>query len=366
MSLRARTAAPALLALAATAVVLLASVAQARTKTVLTGGPPPGAQAPKSVKFPDGLDLNGFFRRTITINVGDSVRWIFSRAVVHTVAFLAPGQKRPPLETQDPAHPYTGFNDAGGAPFWFNGQPSVVVPPEHAFRQGGGSTDGRHYRNAGLSAPTFTPYKLRFTRAGTFGYICLVHPGMHGTVRVLPRGRRVPSARADRAAAVAEIKSAVKLAGKLAAFEPTGNNVVAAHDRGPVAWFRFFPAERTIRAGETVHFSISSVSEIHTISFGPSDYREEQAKNLIMPIPQPPGPPRIQFNPAVFLPSDPPPTLPPYTGSNHGNGFLNTGPLDTNPATPLPPSADVTFTQPGTYEFECTIHPGMKATITVT
>ena len=66
---------------------------------------------------------------------------------------------------------------------------------------------------------------------------------------------------------------------------------------------------------------------------------------------------------SFFLPSDP--ALPPYTGLNHGNGFLNTGVLETNPSTP-PPSVDVTFAAAGTFRFECTIHPGMQATITVT
>ena len=66
----------------------------------------------------------------------------------------------------------------------------------------------------------------------------------------------------------------------------------------------------------------------------------------------------------VLLPSERP-ALPPYTGLNHGNGFLNTGVLATNPSTP-PPSVDVTFAAAGTFRFECTIHPGMQATITVT
>jgi plastocyanin len=124
--------------------------------------------------------------------VGDSVRWAFSHRVVHTVTFLPPGQSRPTLETPDPAHPYTGFADAAGVPFWFNGQPSLLIPPDHAFPQGGSSTDGKTYKNSGLSAPAFKPYKLKFTKTGTFRYLCLVHPGMQGSVKVLPKNRAVP------------------------------------------------------------------------------------------------------------------------------------------------------------------------------
>src|SRR5215208_2114463 len=140
-----------------------APAASARTKLVLAGGPPPKAGQAGKVRFPAALDLNGFFRRKVTIHAGDSVRWVFSHRVVHTVTFLAPGQTRPALEQPDPTHPYTGFSDSTGAPLWFNGQPSLLIPPDHAFPQGGTTTDGTGYRNSGLSAPAFAPYKLKFT-----------------------------------------------------------------------------------------------------------------------------------------------------------------------------------------------------------
>jgi plastocyanin len=342
-----------------------APMAGAKTKIVVAGGPPPTKNLAGSVKFPTELDLNGFFRRQITINAGDSVRWVFSHRVVHTVTFLPRGQSRPTLEVADPAHPYTGFNDAAGAPFWFNGQPSLLIPPDHAFPQGGSSTDGTKYKNSGLSAPEFRPYQLKFTKTGSFSYLCLVHPGMVGRVKVLPKGRAVPSARADRVARTAEYTAAVKRAAQLAKFTPAANTFVAGHDSGTVSWFRFFPRTLTVGVGQSVRFSISSKSEIHTVALGAgTPYFDAIEKDLVMAQPQPSGPPRLQFSPLIFLPSDP--ALPPYTGLNHGNGFLNTGVLDTNPKTPPPSSVDVTFAAPGTFRFECTIHPGMQATITVT
>src|SRR3954466_14198918 len=159
------------LALAALAAVWTAPAAGAATKTVLAGGPPPKASQAGPAKFPAALDLNGFFRRKVTIHVGDSVRWVFSKRVVHTVTFLAPGQTRPTLEQSDPANPYSGFNDSTGAPMWFNGQPGITIPPDHAFPQGGDTMGARPYHNSGLSAPTFTPYKLKFTKKGSYRYI---------------------------------------------------------------------------------------------------------------------------------------------------------------------------------------------------
>jgi plastocyanin len=187
---------------------------------------------------------------------------------------------------------------------------------------------------------------------------------MAGSVKVLARNRPVPSAREDRRAAVAQLERAVERSRQLARFTPTGNSVVGGHDRGEVAWFRFFPRTRTVSVGQSVRFSVSSTSEIHTVRFGPDAWRSPADKELVMVQPQPSGPPRLQFNGLIFLPSDP--VLPPYTGANHGNGFLNTGVIDTNPNSPAPASVNVTFATRGTFEFECTIHPGMQGTITVT
>jgi plastocyanin len=348
------------LAMAAAAALWTAPTAGAATRIVLTGGPPPKASQAGGLKFPAALDLNGFFRRRITIHVGDSVKWVMSQRVVHTVTFLKPGTKVPTLETQDAAHPYTGVKDAAGNDFWFNGQPSLLIPPDHAGPVGGARTNGRTYHNSGLTAPAFKPYKLKFTRAGTFRYVCLVHPGMTGTVRVVRRGHRIPSARANRREAIREMRRALRLAKRQANFHPKGNNVVAAHDKGVVSWFRFFPAVRSIKVGQSVTFSISSQSEIHTVTFGPEAYRDDLEKNLILG-----GPVGPIFNPQIFLPSDKPP-LPAYDGANHGNGYFNTGIMDTNPNTPVPRTNTVTFTKAGTYVFECTIHPGMEGTIKVT
>jgi plastocyanin len=342
------------LVIATVAAALAAPAATAKTKDVIVGGPPPKASQAGHLHFPAALDLNGFFRRKVTIHVGDRVRWNFSKRVVHTVTFLAPGDSRPTLEQPDPTHPYTGFNDSTGTPFWFNGQPSLLIPPDHAFPQGGATTDGKTYHNSGLSAPAFAPYTLQFTKPGSFKYICLVHPGMSGRVKVLPKSAAVPSARADRRARIAEYRKAVKRARKLGRFHPKGNRVVAGHDKGNVSWFRFFPASRTIKAGQSVRFSIGSTSEIHTMTFGP-----QPSADLVLVQPQPAGPPRLQFNPLMFLSSDP--TVPPYTGTNHGDGFM-----DTSPQSPPPSTISVTFTTRGTYSYECTIHPGMQATIKVT
>ena len=51
--------------------------------------------------------------------------------------------------------------------------------------------------------------------------------------------------------------------------------------------------------------------------------------------------------------------------TSHGNGFANVGALDRDSGTPLPPSGTIKFTQPGTYQFICLIHPFMHGTVVV-
>ncbi len=84
----------------------------------------------------------------------------------------------------------------------------------------------------------------------------------------------------------------------------------------------------------------------------------------MQPTPGPSGPPTLVFNPVDAFPSDVP-ALPAYDGTGHGNGFLSTGVLDRDAATPSGPSAQVTFSKAGTYDYICLIHPFMKGQIVV-
>ncbi len=343
--------------LAGMATVVGAPSAQARVKTVFAG---PVARGPA-----DG-DYDAFFRRQVTVNVGDSVRWV--EHGFHTVTFVPSGRGEPPLAAPDRLRPIGGAADAVNAPFWFNGQPSLRIPPLVAFRAGGPALGLPTYHNSGLpvtSRPSF-PYTLRFTRPGTYSYVCVVHPGMRGSVRVVPRGVPVPSALADRRAAAAEQAADARIASRQRRFTPPAGVVSAGHDAGDVALFRFFPAVITIAAGQSVRFVMGSHREIHTVTFGPPAYRKGLEDRLLTVgrAPTPRQLPPVTLNPLVFLASDPP-VLPPYTGSNHGSGFLNSGQLDTIPASPFPSSVTVTFPTSGTYVYECLIHPGMEARVQV-
>jgi plastocyanin len=320
-------------------------------------------------------DTNAYFVRRVTVHAGDRVRWRLNG--FHTVTFAPRGAPRPPLFSPDTANPISGVVDAANAAFWFNGQPRIVLNPQAAFKQGGNTFRRGRLLNSGLplaeGAPP--PYVLRFPRAGTYGYVCLVHPGMRGSVRVVPRRRNIPTALAVRREARRQEKTLVQrvVRASNSGVQPAAGTVQAGNDtkRGVVV-FKFFPADLTVAAGTTVTLQMSPrTSEVHTFSFGPTNgrdqYLDQIAQGFIAPIPGT-TPPVLGVDPRAALPSDDPTAgLQDYTGTNHGNGFWNSGVLDRDRASAaIPGSATVRFTTPGTYSYICLIHPFMHGTVNVT
>jgi plastocyanin len=340
----------------AAATLLLAAFAGqalAATKTVSAG---------PNAKLAGELVINDFFRQTVTIHQGDSVKWAFRG--FHNVVFPAKGRKAPPFIAPDPVAKYEGFADAAGAPFWFNGLPRQNVDPRSAFPAGGKTYDGTKLAGSGLpEGDNAPPYKLRFTKKGDFTYYCTIHPGMKARVKVLPKSARIPTAVQDAKAAKQQLAVAVGQAKKLAAPKIPAGEVYGGSDRGAVNYLKFFPGSVTIKAGQSVAFSVPGSQEPHTFSFGPEVYLKDIVANQITPVPGAGGPPTLVFDPRALLPSDPPGPLPAYTGQNHGNGFLSTGTL--GKGLPGGTKASVTFTNPGTYGFICLIHPEMRGTVVV-
>jgi plastocyanin len=331
------------------------------TKTVQVG--PFGTQA-KKFQAAFG-DANQYFRRTVTVHKGDKVVWKMNG--FHSVTFAAEGEPAPGLVAPDPANLVAGVKDAAGDLFWFNGQPRLAVNPLAVAPQGGKTFDPSVLENSGLplapGAPP--PYKLRFKTKGTFDYLCVLHPGMEGTVRVVGRGRRIPTVAKDKRVARREQKAALARVLDLstgAGTESLVKTIQAGNDEASGATvFKFFPAAPSYKVGDTVTLQMSAASsEAHTFSFGPTNgqnlYLDQLAAAFL----------GAELEPRGAYPSDPPPAVPSYSGTNHGNGFFNSGILDADAATPQPSSAKVTFTAPGSFSMICLIHPFMTATVTVT
>ncbi len=348
-------------AAACVSLVAVTSASAASLTKVVYAGPPPvtnqiaGQLLPKSFGKTYNPDINAFFRQRVTINAGDTVS--FQLRGFHTIDL--PGKSGTDLPLIVPGSVVAGVNDAAGSPFWFNGKvPSLGLNPQLFAPSKSKTYNGiqRVDSGAGGNGPP-KPFNIKFTKPGTYKFFCDVHPGMVGFVVVKPKGQAIPSAKQDAAALAAQVTSDIKAAKKVAtAKQPADTVSLGESTPGGVELYKMFPSTLTVNPGTVVTFTMSKNSrETHTATFGPAAYLKPLSKSFE----------GAAFSPIATYPSDPTPPIT-LTPTSHGNGFANVGALDRDPGTPqIGPSATIDFTTPGTYHFECLIHPFMQGTITV-
>jgi plastocyanin len=339
--------------------------ANAATKQVYMGTPP---SVQKTFNQTYGIDVNDFFPHGITIHVGDSIQ--FAPVGFHTLNLPAKGGQGLPLFLPN-GQKVGGANDAAANPFWFNGLDQLgfnpaLGDPSKALWGKTMTYNGKSRVDSGLPlGQKLKPVTVKFTKKGTFTYLCDVHPGMKGQVHVVAKTATAPSAKSD-AKVVAKMIARDLAAGKPLAKKTIPAGVVDVGEAGPfgIEYFGFVPGKLTVKAGTTVKFQMTSGSfETHTATAGPGNaetepdsYLGKLAKSLEAPVPDPAG----------LYPSDAPGTPASLTPQLHGNAFWNSGALDNIAGTPPPANNSVRFDAPGTYEFYCLIHPFMHGTVTVT
>ena len=345
-------------------VVLLAlpGAAQAATKTVNMGIPPKSGKAFQ----PLGVDVNDFFPHGVTIHKGDKIK--FLPVGFHSFDFPARGGDMLPLITPT-GQKIAGENDAGGAPFWFNGQDQVSFNPAlvtgATFGKKVSYNGGKRVISGLPLGPDLKPITVTFKKKGKFTYFCNIHAGMKGVVTVKGKGSKVPSAKADRKALKRQVATAVKTSKGLSKTTAPANTVnVGAAGKHGEELFAFVPDTLTVPVGTTVTFRMHPASyDIHTATAGPGNPESEpdsylgQLAKKFADEPIPPGQ-------AVYR-SEPPATLATLTPALHGNGFWNSGLMDTSKKSPIGASDSVKFGAPGSYDFYCLVHPFMHAKITV-
>jgi plastocyanin len=344
------------------AVVLLAApgLAQARTKVVTMG--PPVSALPALQKA--GADINDFFPHGVTIHVGDKVK--FAPTGFHTADFPAKGAGAAALIA--PTGAKADNKDAAGAPFWFDGQDVFGFNPALFASKFGKSVsyNGSKSVNSGLPlAAKPKPMTVKFTKAGTYTYYCDVHAGMKGTVKVLKAKAKIPSKKADASALKRQVARDTKTLKSIAKSTVPANTVdVGVAGPHGEEIYAFMPSALKVSTGTTIKFRMSPSSfEDHTATTGPGDPNSDPSSYLgqIAASFAGPGP----LDSRGVYPSDPPGTAASLSPVLHGNGFWNSGVMDTSSATPLASENSVTFSTPGTYQFYCMIHPFMHGTVTV-
>jgi plastocyanin len=281
----------------------------------------------------EGKQAMAFLPNELWIRAGDSVRWSFNANEIHTVSFLVPGQKRPPLF------------DLSGA---FIGCP-------------GATPDGSSFD--GSSCVTSTPdqvgqtYTVHFPSPGNFKLVCLVHARMTGTVHVLNASGTLPYRQPfyDREAMNQQsdlLSDASSLQGEAnsqaqrssAHGVTAGISAISGNGGGSqmAAVWRFFGETTVVHVGDTVEWTNLAPTAVHTVTFG------TEPQNLAPP------------SGGVTLDAD---------GARHAiissptqsvnSGFL-IAPNQETVGLPQSPLDTIrfraTFTAPGTYNYICGIH----------
>jgi plastocyanin len=309
------------------------------------------------------VELHGFFPGEITINAGDAIWFDFGMGGFHTVSFLSGGQV-PPILIPDPE----SDTPEGGAP------PQLIIHPQLPFPQGGDVYDGTGYVSSGIDLfrdPT-QPYVLTFTAAGTYDYLCLIHPSvMKATVIVQEAGAAAAHtqseydqiAAAETATLYDQAAAEVAKYGQVTSTQtPDGTTswelTVGAGGETQARVQSFLPIDLEIKVGDKVKWVHRAPGEPHTVSFvgagevPPEDTLVEQFAD---------GTPKFVQSMQTLLPQ----------GGNvwHGTGWLNSGYLGF-PDLARPVEWEATFDTPGDYTYFCALHGdatgnGMAAKLTV-
>ena len=284
------------------------------------------------------LQAQAFLPSTITINQGDTIKWTMNADFAHTVSFLSGGPRPPDVMP----------SDAG----W-------QLNPAIAFPSGGPSYDGTGFVNSGLLQGKGPSFALTFTKAGSYTYVCLLHPGMAATVVVQPADRASPltqarvdaQANAELYAKLSQAEQDLERAQLTSKANPNGTTsytVVDGVGGNQATVVRFLPVDVTVKAGDSVTWLGTDPHEIHTVTFyDPAG----KVPDFIVPQPQPKGPPKLVI---------------PH-GAPEGDTEVDSQELYNSGILAPGQSYTFTFPKPGVYTYVCLIHApqGMFGKVTV-
>jgi plastocyanin len=285
-----------------------------------------GAESPDEARQADA-----FLPNEIWIHAGDNITWTFvPQNEIHTVTFLTLGQVRPSFAAGT-------CNAPSGSSF--NGNSCVSSAP---------SSNG-------------AKYTVTFPTAGNYKLVCLVHANMNGAVHVLPTSAALPHDQSfydtesrDQARDLindgdAASSEAHDFGAGANAVVMHGEIIATAGGRQYLAIVRFLPGNITVHVGDTVEWMNTDPTEPHTVTFGPPNFA-------------PTGVTTAADGSLEATISN--------TSATLSSGILAAAPEDRTGLAQSPlgkTRISITFTQPGTYQYICSIHVGlgMKGTVKV-
>lgn len=272
---------------------------------------------------------NAFLANEIWIHAGDNITWTFVPVnEIHTVTFLMPGQVRPSF--------------------------GACVTPS------GSSFDGSSCVSSAPSA-NGAKYSVTFPTAGNYKLVCLVHANMNGAIHVLPVSTALPHNQSFYDAEAGDqardlINDADGAIEEAHDFGPGANAVImhgeikaTAGGRQYLSILRFLPGAIQVHVGDTVEWMNDDPTEPHTVTFGPPNF----------------GPANVTTAADGALEA----TISSASAAV-SSGILQAALEDRTGLAQSPLGKTrirITFTQPGTYQYICSIHAGvgMKGTVQV-
>lgn len=315
------------------------------------------------------IQTMAFYPHELWVDQGDTVVWQARSAEIHTVTFLSHASPCPPdaLCTLPPGDP---------------------ADPRQSTPRGGSEYDGSSYYNSGIMTsaegdvvplPPFVQvqesYRLKFPASlapGTYSYYCLIHGmAMRGTVIVQKAGTPYPFGeeqyeRRSRQEAAVDVADGYRLwasakqqARRLSQHNGHPTVLVGAMDSAAMV-MRFIGQPTTVRAGTSLVFESTSMSEPHTVTFG------SDQTGCGSPPCNPGAPWNVSTTPDGNVAANYPGLNGGYTGSPRN---LNSGLMLGLPpaATGAPSRLVLTFTEAGTFSYICALHDymGMVGTVQV-
>jgi len=349
----------ALLSIVALAMLAGSSLGGARPEAASAGGSQTWDVIVGTDLEAEFLSAQTFFPNPLAISVGDTVTFAFRG--FHTVTFLS-GQPAPGFEMPGPAAGTLMLNPQVFFP---------SVPP--------GTTkvtyDGTGYLNSGAPEEPEDegegpppPFAVTFTAAGSYSYVCLIHPGMVARLVVAPAGAPLPETPAQASArgqaqlqeVLATMRASaaqVRSAQPVSVATPGGATVHTALAglgfAGGASKQAFLPDRLSVRRGDVVVWTMPDPFEIHTVTF----VSGAEAPGFVEPQFGPGGP--GAGPPRLVIPAN---VVNPTGGTTYtGTGYVNSGILGNGASFALRVDAPA-----GTYDYLCIVHPFMRGTVTVT
>jgi plastocyanin len=377
----------------AAVVVGLAALGMAIPTASVSAEPGPAtvqADMPSAVPAGHLWAFNDFFPRTVSVPTGSDLQFI--NQGFHTFTVLPAGtsaavdQRTNGIAVDDVDD--TLPNPNGTTHSELNNAALAPIPPTCGSAADPCTFDGSGVVSSGAPAGPPAPFAVHVTAApGTYIFVCRVHAGMRGQLKVLPADQQGPSAAQVQAQVAKQVAHDLK--GAWQADARASRNAHVRNSNGTSTWtvtagtsspdgrvalLEFIPRDLSVRPGDRVVFRPRSPNEPHTVTF-PTDLGTEfqpwcEAGTVDTPF----GPPGFNCN------GGPPDEI----ELDGGNGVTQItspatisdsgiiGPRRLASAIGMPQTAilntwTVSFggAVPGTYTYVCQIHDGMAATITV-